>query len=178
MNTKINGSYEYRGIRFKEKCFKRGVIVHCSTQDEANKFLAWADSLNLTWCSEESYENTNWGVYRKGTCYHLWSGGFSELSSYTDYSFEILSFQEALSNEIIVGEIVRVRSNDDEWINGELLAILPEDISSRYITRDPNDPTKARSWDKAIPVPVEPIIEEMTLDAICKELGRDIKVVK
>ena len=62
-----------------------------------------------------------------------------------------------------------------KWIKAELLAILPEDINSRFICRDNHNKRICYGWQHMREIPQT---KEMTIEEIQKELGYKIKVVE
>ena len=67
------------------------VCMHCATEDEANAFLAFLDSIGRTWCSGENYlENTRFASYGADTCYFFTDGTYDSIQYAEDSGCTIL----------------------------------------------------------------------------------------
>ena len=65
-------------IHIKE-AVKENTVVHCETEQEANRILEMAESLGCKWWYGKGYEdNTEWNCYKRTTCYYLFDGSYSD----------------------------------------------------------------------------------------------------
>ena len=70
-------------------------VVHCPTQELAQKVLRIADSEGYKWSDGDSYlDVSNWGTFKDATCYSFSKGVFLTRSTYSNSGFTILPAEE------------------------------------------------------------------------------------
>ena len=68
---------ELEKIHIKE-ARKVNTVIHCETEEEAERILGIAHELGYKWCTGENYENnTEWSDHKSKTCYQLIDGTYS-----------------------------------------------------------------------------------------------------
>lgn len=83
-----------------DKIMKKGVVIHCATEEQAKNLLTWADSKGLEWRNRYTYlEKINWREYKDETCYNLLEGGYSSVSWYGRCRYSIISYEEVLKDK-------------------------------------------------------------------------------
>lgn len=155
-------------------------VIHAPTRMIDNRLCEKFNMLGLTWNSGHSYlDYLCWDRYKEETCYSPSKGQVSPLSYYTQEGYEILIIEQLLdfqANEY--PKVMEVSDCGDIWYkrvvfmekNGKFLAwAFAGSIEEAESEFDTCAWTFAREID-------EP--EEMTLEEVCKELGREIKIIK
>lgn len=60
------------------------IAIHCNTEEKANDFLNYLNSLGLKWFNEDSLlDYNNWEDYKEDTCYDFYNKGIT----YDNYSY-------------------------------------------------------------------------------------------
>lgn len=74
---------------------KKGtLVIHCDTEEKANKLLKAFDRLGKTWCNGESYLYSNeYDDYKNKTCYSN-DCGYTHYEFYKDHLCTIYEFEE------------------------------------------------------------------------------------
>lgn len=68
-----------------KEAIKEKTVIHCETEEEANRILGMAHELGYEWHTGENYkDNTERDSYKSTTCYYLFNGPYSDY----DYSKE------------------------------------------------------------------------------------------
>ena len=77
-------------IHIKE-AIKEKTVVHCETEQEANRILEMAESLGYKWWYGKNYEdNTAWNIYKSTTCYYLFDGSYSDYDYFKNRNYTII----------------------------------------------------------------------------------------
>jgi hypothetical protein len=78
--------------KFNINDYKDDYVMHCNTEEKANVFCKYLNSVGRKWNSDCSYlEKNEWNKYKKDTCYNFNYGTFCDYNSYCiDYT--ILEF--------------------------------------------------------------------------------------
>lgn len=78
--------------RFNIEDYKDDYVMHCNTEEKANVFCKYLNSVGRKWNSDCSYLEVNeWAYYEEDTCYNFNYGTFCDYNSYCiDYT--ILEF--------------------------------------------------------------------------------------
>ena len=86
---KLEKEEEYK-IHIKE-AIKENTVVHCETEQEANRILEMAESLGCKWWYGKGYEdNTEWNCYKRTTCYYLFDGSYSNYNYFQIRNYNII----------------------------------------------------------------------------------------
>lgn len=77
------------------KCRTREIVMHCPTEESAEIFTRYLDSIGRAWKGGQSYiGKTNWERYGEDTCYWFDDNTYSDLAYFIGHQFEILSFYD------------------------------------------------------------------------------------
>ena len=70
---------------------KVNTVIHCETEEEAERILGMAHELGRKWCTGESYENnTEWSDHKSKTCYQLIDGTYSNYDYFKGGIYNII----------------------------------------------------------------------------------------
>ena len=71
-----------------DKIMQKNTVVHCDTEEKADKLLKWADSQGLRWSNGDSYLTVNeYFNYKEKTCYDLVYGLYGSLDRFNSKYF-------------------------------------------------------------------------------------------
>lgn len=113
--------------------FKKGTVIHCKTEELANKVLKIAHEQGYKWCTGISYIDTNYYErYEKDTCYRIVDGEYSPRSYYESIGERIITAEEFLEEP----QIISINSIKDKHPE---LAALMEKRSKAYWGKDWED---------------------------------------
>ena len=77
-------------IHIKE-AIKENTVVHCETEEEAERILGMAHTLGYKWWDGENYQNdTKWNIYKSKMCYYLFDGSYSDYDYLNNESYNIV----------------------------------------------------------------------------------------
>ena len=194
-------------MKFNIEDYKGDYVMHCKTEEEANDFCRYLDSVGRTWSSNSSYiNNTRYDSYWEHTAYNFNQGTYGDIISYRKWGATILEWSDFMNKEFTkadlkTGDVVKFRNNRvGIWIF-ELQMIkfsndgyttlddAHEDLTDIHFeewdvvaVRRPNQPHecafKAFEYEYGTLVYERKEVEEMTLAEVCKLLGKEIKIVK
>ena len=72
----------------------RKLVIHCKTEEEANKLLEAFDKLGKKWGTRDSYLEYNcWNKYREDTCYDN-ANKYSRFDFYKEENYIIYEFED------------------------------------------------------------------------------------
>ena len=78
--------------KFDINDYKGKYVMHCDTEEKANTFCKYLDSIGRKWCDGNSYLKVNeWNKYKKDTCYNFNYGSFCDYNHYCN-DYIILEF--------------------------------------------------------------------------------------
>ena len=196
-------------MRFNIEDYKGKYVMHCKTEEEAEDFCGYLDSLGRKLCHEKKYtKNTCWQCFTDRTCYAFNDIEYSSLGYYERHGYTILEWSDFMDNkftkaDLKSGDVILRRDGNVEIVCIETGALirrdgfnildeLTDDLLSTFNDDDSDDIIAVRrpkqpyhcqfcAFDEGLGELVyergdEP--EEMTLDEICKALGKEIKIVK
>ena len=70
---------------------KENTVIHCETEEEANRILGMAHELGYKWNTGDNYEdNTEWNTYKSTTCYYLFDGSFASYGYFEVRNYNII----------------------------------------------------------------------------------------
>lgn len=73
---------------------RESLVIHCDTEEKANKLLKAFDKMDKTWCDDGSYLSSNeYDDYKDKTCYSN-DGGYGEYSFFKNRLYKIYEFDE------------------------------------------------------------------------------------
>lgn len=183
-------------------------VMHCKTEEEAREFCNYLHSVGRKWCSGKSYIGlTNYRENKEKTAYNFNNDSYADTSWYENMGYTILEFsdfdwsKEFTKADLKTGDVVLRRGGDTEIVNRELemlirkegyndLDVIRDDLTSAYLTPQLDIVAVRRPIDKAdcvfdafkykrgTLVYERKEVEEMTLEQVCKLLGKEIKIIK
>lgn len=163
-------------------------VIHAPTLEIADKLCKRFNEMGLKWSHGNSYLNTiRWDRYREDTCYNCKKGLYGYKSYYILQGYEILTIDQLLDfqeEDKTFPRWMMVGNNENEIDNKRIvLCKLPDGAAQPYIVviganvenykNGHTYKTATYKYAKEIDEPVE-----MTLEQVCKELGREIKIIK
>ena len=71
------------------------IVMRCRTQESAEQFLKYLDSVGRRWCSGTKYtKNSQFVCYKDRTCYRFNRGEYGSVEYFEEYAYEILEFED------------------------------------------------------------------------------------
>ena len=119
----------------------KNTVVHCTTEELANKVLAIADKLGYRW-EGESYKGLNrWGTFKEQTCYNLTVGRLCNIYYYKNEKYNIIEAENFL--KFHENNVAKTDSSDIDWeqrryeiaksaVQGYCIALGLDDSSDTY----------------------------------------------
>ena len=190
-------------MRFDINNYQGNYAMHCKTKEEAREFCNYLHSIGNTWESGDSYKTTtNFKYNRNKTVYYFNKGTYGHISNCYCY-FTILEWSDFTTEftkaDLKDGMVVEYNNGNRRMVLGKYfigenshapLADYTEDLrepnfpkqtinkvyisSTRSINYLFDDDNLTLIWErKEKPEPVE-----MTIEEVCKALGKEIKIVK
>lgn len=177
------------------------VAIHCDTKAKADDFLTQADkhgfNLNGGGCVL-GLGRYYYGVYGKETCYDIVASEkiimFASLSYYKNEGYKIIEWEidnmkEFTEKDLKVGMLVETKCGrraivmpERDYLVASYADGYIEDIDftndSFSIVKVWSESSNLNFTDNHRTLLWERKEEEMTLEAVCKELGRNIKIIK
>lgn len=178
-------------------------VMHVKTKEEYDDFLKHLRDIGSC-----RYGSANvFGVYKQDTCLNFDCGTHCDIKWYKDHNFTILEWEDFMSKTFTMknlksGDIVKDRCGDIGIVNAEVGAILHvnhddiayftsyhDNLTNRFnssydivavrrpATRD-DFSLNAFKYELGKLVYERKEVEEMTLEQVCKALGKNIKIVK
>lgn len=162
--------------KFNFEDYKGNYVMCCKTIEEAMDFCRVMHEAGKTWDSGESYLKTsNWGLYEGGVCYNFNDGLWGTINTYTGKS-KILYWSDFMDKEFTKDDLkngdVVLRRDGDVGIHIEGLFVDKDglDFGSIFLNRDLSH---TDAYDRDIMAVIRPVtIEDMSFDAFEKKLGR------
>lgn len=80
------------------------VVVHCKTEEEANKVLELAEKIGYRWKydSDSFKKKTNYNSFKEKTCYSFVEGMFCDIKYYKERNYRVITAQEFI--DLVNGE--------------------------------------------------------------------------
>ena len=186
--------------------YKGNFGMHCKTEEEAKSFCKYLHSLGRTWLSGTSYKtDTLWKRYLSRTVYDFNENTFANMDWFKFNNYTILEWEDFMKHtftkeDLKTGDVVKRRNGDVDIVNLELGMLINvnswNDLDS--LKNDLTDTTDERydiiavrrpraksdcqfkafrhNWGTLVYERKE--VEEMTLEEVCRLLGKEIKIVK
>lgn len=125
---------------------EKNTVVHCPTEELANKVLKIAHDSGYEWSNTHSYIDCNfWDVYKKDTSYNIFGGAYSYLDYYKEIGYKIISAQQFLKDNQVNQNKMKYYLTDTVIINGVerdvTISVFLEDtqLYAGYSVRNPID---------------------------------------
>lgn len=114
---------------------KDRMVIHCDTEEKANKLMIEFNKLGKKWCTGDSYavNDNQWNVYRTKTCYSN-KGSYADLDCYKSINDVIYEFDDIIlpKHEFKVGD--RVQFKTWEEMEKEFGVDCSGDIKNDFVT--------------------------------------------
>ena len=183
-------------------------VMHCKTEEEAREFCNYLHSIGRKWCNDAAYTNqTYYYAHKDNTVYHFNNGTYGSLNVAIGCDYTILEFsdfdwsKEFTKADLKTGDVVLRRNGSTEIVNRELgmfirkngwndLDEIRENLTSVFnnehgdivAVRRPKNKYdcmfNAFERERGTLVYERKEPEEMTLEQVCKLLGKEIKIIK
>lgn len=87
-------------MRFNIEDYKGKYVMHCKTEEEAEDFCIYLDSIGRTWYSSDSYlSESYWDRYKESTCYNFNCGTYCDKPYYEEEGYTILEMEDFMDKE-------------------------------------------------------------------------------
>ena len=193
-------------MKFDINNYKGRYVMHCKTDEEAKVFCDYLHSKGKMWNINIPYKHhTNWRNNTVKTCYNFNEGLYNTIDHYIYIGYTILEFSdfdwstEFTKADLKDGMVVKYANGNKRMVLGEHLIgnrkygpldEYNEDLTNMYTSEltivevyicnataiedifDKHDLTLI--WERK----EKPEPEEMTIEEICKALGKEIKIIK
>lgn len=193
-------------MKFDINKYKGKYVMHCKTEEEARDFCNYLHKIGRCWIIRDSYvKKTNYEVYQENTVYYFNKGTFGNTHMAELHEYKILEWSDFMNKEfkkedLKTGDIILRRNGAVEVVNRELETFITpkgwndfdemkEDLTSskdsKYdivAVRRPREKSDCQfkafeyRWGTLI-YEREEEVEEMTLEEVCKLLGKEIKII-
>ena len=191
---------------FDIKAYTGKYCMHCKTSEEAKDFCNYLHSIGKKWCGGASYEqHTYFSVYEDKMVYIFNNDSYADIDYATTYNYTILEWSDFMKQtftkrNLKTGDVILRRNGTTEIYNGVLDMFITQGHwnGTNYLNDDLTNKI-GKGYDiVAVRRPVEKHdcvfaafenkrgtlvyerkeIEEMTLEEVCRLLGKEIKIVK
>lgn len=193
-------------MKFNINDYKGDYAMHCKTEEEAESFCEYLNSLGKRWCDGDSYaEDNGWDAHKSKTCYIFNSNYRRPLKGAINDGCTILEWSDFMRDtftraNLKNGDVIKRRNGWVEIVcletgacittNGfNLLSDIRDDLTDKMgeeydivAVRRPLEPSDCQfcafqhKFGELVYERKE--VEEMTLEEVCKALGKEIKIVK
>lgn len=192
-------------MKFDINKYKGKYAMHCKTCEEAIDFCNYLHSMGRRWITSDSYiKMTNYEEYQENTVYYFNKGTFgradtAELNDYTILEWSDFMNKEFTKADLRTGDIILRRNGAVEIVNRELETFITpkgwndfdemnEDLTSNeeskydiVAVRRPCEKSDCQfeAFERKLGTLIyeREEVEEMTLEEVCKALGKKIKIV-
>ena len=193
-------------MKFDINNYKGRYVMHCKTDEEAKVFCDYLHSKGKMWNINIPYKHhTNWNYHTVKTCYNFNEGFYNTIDHYICVGYTILEFSdfnwstEFTKADLKDGMVVEYASGEKRLVfnnkfigtdSYSMICTYTDDLKStscpscsiqkvyysnaNYISHIMNNCFLTLIWERK----EEPEPEEMTIEEICKALGKEIKIVR
>ena len=194
-------------MEFNIDDYKGKYAMLCKTEEEAKDFCNYLHSVGRFWTNGDSYiKSTEWVKDLNDIVYYFNEGLNSSYKYAKKQNYTILEWSNFMNGkftkkDLKTGDVVKFRDGHTGIVNGELDMIITQtcwqdldgyetDLTSGYgneqfdiiAVRRPNVKGDCQfiafDYNWGILVYERKEVEEMTLEQVCKLLGKEIKIVK
>ena len=187
--------------------YKGKYVMHCKTREEARDFCKYLHSIGKRWCTGDSYlVETKWKTYGENTAYSFNRGEYTDVNWYKNEGYTILEWSDFMNGkftkeDLRTGDVVKYENGKVKIANCELKMFIGVNGWSDFdeINEDLTTTSMADGWTiVAVRRPKTKSdcqfcafeerfgtlvyerkeVEEMTLEEVCRLLGKEIKIVK
>lgn len=194
-------------MKFNLDNYKGKYVMHCKTEEEANDFCKYLHEHGRTWCTGEYYVDSNcWHSHGDETAYNFNEGTYCDIYYYKTTNYTILEWEDFMNHtftkeNLKTGDIIKLSDGRIGVVNRHLEMIICKDGGWIDLDRVRSDLTHQWSNEFDIVLIRRPKVkaecnfdaikqewgalvyerqevEEMTLEQVCKLLGKEIKIIK
>lgn len=180
-------------------------VMHCKTEEEAREFCNYLHSIGRKWCNDAAYTNqTYYYAHKDNTVYHFNNGTYGSLNVAIGCDYTILEFsdfdwsKEFTKADLKTGDVVQYRNGNTRIVIREMNIVIGNNVYNTLVdynedlthywderydivaVRRPNEARDCqfRAFDESWGDLVYEELEEMTLEEVCKLLGKRIKIIQ
>ena len=192
-------------MKFNINDYKGKYVMHCKTEEEAKDFCNYLHKIGRRWRTGDSYiKRTNYEGYQENTVYYFNKDAFGSTYVAELHEYKILEWSDFMNKEFTkadlkTGDIILRRDGAVEIVNrehetfitpkgwndfDEMKEDLTSNRNSKYdivAVRRPCEKSdcqfKAFEYRWGILIYEREEVEEMTIEEVCKALGKKIKIV-
>ena len=115
-------------------------VVHCPTEELANKVLGIADRAGLKWCTGESFKELNrWNKFRELSCYDIIYGSVADVQVKSIYSEnKILPAEEFIRMNTLEEFVEGISDDTKSWMmvgKDEALSIASQSEEAKRVVK-------------------------------------------
>lgn len=192
-------------MKFDIENYKGKYVMHCKTGKEARDFCSYLKDIGRRWLSGKSYDDkTKWNMFKENTVYYFNEGGYGEYNLAKKGGYKVIEWEDFMNNkftkaDLKTGDVILRRNGNTEICNCELNMLITQqgwndlnDISNDLTdccygsdimaVRRPRNKCdcafSAFEFKRGELVYERKEVEEMTLEEVCKLLGKEIKIIK
>lgn len=193
-------------MKFNIDDYNGTYVMHCKTVEEDKSFREYLHSVGRKWFDGDSYLSVSrWHLLKNATCYNFNINKYDSIDYYKGKNFTILEWSDFMNNEFTKadlknGDVIQRRNGWVEIVCFETdTCITPNGFNLISDIRDDLTDEMGKQYDiVAVRRPTQPKhcqfcafknefgelvyerkeVEEMTLEEVCKALGKEIKIVK
>lgn len=87
-------------MKFNIDDYKGKYVMHCKTEEEAEVFCRYLDSIGRRWDSGNSYFSENfWDKYEESTCYEFNAGRYTDKQYFEEKGYTILEMEDFMDKK-------------------------------------------------------------------------------
>lgn len=193
-------------MKFDIENYNGNYAMHCKTEKEARDFCSYLKDIGRRWIGGESYDDkTKWNMFKENTVYYFNEGVYGECNIARESGYKIIEWEDFMNNkftksDLKTGDVILRRDGTTEIYNGELnMFIAKEDWNDAKNIHNDLTSTLFKEADiMAVRRPHSKYecgfyafdsnygelvyerkeVEEMTLEEVCRLLGKEIKIIK
>ena len=188
--------------------YKGKYVMHTVTKEQYDEFCAYLDGIGKQWAHGLTYaDTTDYYDCREDTCINFNNGGYSDVEYYKDHGYTILEMEDFImptkkftKADLKTGDVLMERDGTVQILIKERgLLITKNGWNNLDCIEDDLTNKHHKDFDiVAVRRPLEKCdcvftafnakrgeliyerkeVEEMTLEQVCKLLGKEIKIVK
>lgn len=103
----------------KDLKIPKNTVIHCPTEELANKVLAILDKCGYTWnCIDRAIDRNNYFIYKENTCYNPSSCGYlvyANIGFYEDRGYKIIEATEFIKLHMETRNVELTLEKAKEW---------------------------------------------------------------
>ena len=193
-------------MKFDIENYRGNYAMHCKTEKEARDFCSYLKDTGRRWITGEPYDDkTKWNIFEENTVYYFNEGVYGECNIAMESGYKIIKWEGFMDNkftksDLKTGDVTLRRDGTTEIYNGELNMFITKE-GWNDVENIHNDLTSTLFKEADIMAVRRPHskhecgfyafdsncgelvyerkeVEEMTLEEVCRFLGKEIKIIK